>query len=602
MGLNSDQRIAAADLNKRGYIVLPGRNKRPWYSGWNKMTESVTDENIWNMANCFSILTGKKSGLTVIDIDAPDRKWFDEWYPKLNLKPTTTVETPSGGLHLYYKYDSRMKQTQGLGGLAIDVRNDGGQVVAVGSPYDTDKKEKMKYNGEEYSFAKRGEDKLDWQHLRVLDEVWVLIQDQGICKETGEIKAPAPPTIIKKKKKKKKTFGVVDYDVNEAPAAEPREISAEEFMKLMKIYSKHHTGYEAWVHGIWSWCKVAEENDFDAFKWADLWSQQIDGYEGSEPVLAKVNEFAKVDSEKFGYVYIIGQLPAKRKNKSARKFLQDTSKKYYYMDYKKLMDKKDPKTDSLPLELVDDYLRTALLCINKNCVLKFFIRKKDKNQDKWTLCANHGGPFAANMLRCPFTIKCPPSAEEIEAAKKAKREPQPEYKPSSIRKRYEQIFLELPQYEDMVYRQYYGKPAPILETQYNLFTGYKAKEIDEKEMELVQEKLAIVEDCWLTMMCNGNQEMYDYVMNWQAYLIRNGHKKLETFLVFIGMQGTGKNTLWEKFFLDGVLGRQNGQVVASITRARDFLISLIYIVYTNHYIYSMNAHPNWGAKSMTLIN
>ena len=71
MGLNSDQMTAARELDKRGYIVLPGRNKRPWYPGWNKMTKSVTDEIKWNMANCFSILTGKGSGLTVIDVDAP---------------------------------------------------------------------------------------------------------------------------------------------------------------------------------------------------------------------------------------------------------------------------------------------------------------------------------------------------------------------------------------------------------------------------------------------------------------------------------------------------------------------------------------------------
>ena len=153
MGLTKLQGQAAQDLFDRGLIVMPCKKKRPWYSGWQKLEKSVDDIRLWNEATCFSILTGKKSQVTVIDVDAPDREGFDKFWKEMKLEPTTTVETPSGGLHLYYKYDERLKQTQGLGKLAIDVRNDGGQIVAPGSPYDTDKEEKKKFNGIEYKLT-----------------------------------------------------------------------------------------------------------------------------------------------------------------------------------------------------------------------------------------------------------------------------------------------------------------------------------------------------------------------------------------------------------------------------------------------------------------
>ena len=111
MGLTEQQLKTAHELSSRGFIMMPAKKKRPWIRNWQRLTKSVEDPRKWDMATCYSILTGKKSQVTVIDVDAPDRAWFDKYWKKLDLPPTTTVETPSGGLHLYYKYDERLKQT-----------------------------------------------------------------------------------------------------------------------------------------------------------------------------------------------------------------------------------------------------------------------------------------------------------------------------------------------------------------------------------------------------------------------------------------------------------------------------------------------------------
>lgn len=82
------------------------------------------------------IVTGKRSGrhgLTVIDIDQPA---LDLWHRlmsnPINYIPpyVPTVRTRSGGLHLYFAYDERMRTGSNRLAQGIDVRSDGGYVVA----------------------------------------------------------------------------------------------------------------------------------------------------------------------------------------------------------------------------------------------------------------------------------------------------------------------------------------------------------------------------------------------------------------------------------------------------------------------------------------
>lgn len=75
--------------------------------------------------------TGEVSGVTVVDFDQKSGGMdsFASW-PQPIL--TFQVETPGGGRHLYYKYEPTLRQTTGLR-PGVDVRNDGGYVLAPGS-------------------------------------------------------------------------------------------------------------------------------------------------------------------------------------------------------------------------------------------------------------------------------------------------------------------------------------------------------------------------------------------------------------------------------------------------------------------------------------
>jgi putative DNA primase/helicase len=122
--------VNALDLLGIKHLPLKA-NKHPVSSGW--MDDSYECDESKMRGHQLGILTGKRSGITVIDIDfkAPDTFGTD---PDI-FPDTYTVRTPTGALQKYYQYDERINQTQKSFQKFphVDIRNDGGYVVAVPS-------------------------------------------------------------------------------------------------------------------------------------------------------------------------------------------------------------------------------------------------------------------------------------------------------------------------------------------------------------------------------------------------------------------------------------------------------------------------------------
>lgn len=123
----------AMQLANSGFSVFPvGADKRPLLKTWKPyQTTPADDEQIekwWEQfpkAN-IGIVTGKVSGVTVIDVDT--YKGGDaSKFPK-----TFTVKTGNGGMHLYYKYAPGFTISADAypDMPGIDLRSDGGYVVA----------------------------------------------------------------------------------------------------------------------------------------------------------------------------------------------------------------------------------------------------------------------------------------------------------------------------------------------------------------------------------------------------------------------------------------------------------------------------------------
>lgn len=136
-----------------GYSVIPlKKDKRPSIATWLDFQKEKASEEViegWSNKNpqgCIGIVTGLISGITVVDIDTKGDTVVDwQIFPK-----TYTVKTPSGGYHLYYQYDPEIKQTANTYPQFphVDIRNDGGYVVAAGSKTNYTGKDGKKAGGE----------------------------------------------------------------------------------------------------------------------------------------------------------------------------------------------------------------------------------------------------------------------------------------------------------------------------------------------------------------------------------------------------------------------------------------------------------------------
>lgn len=135
---------SAFSLAVKGYSVMPvGPDKKPLLKTWRPyQTKAAQEEEItdwWNehpQANV-GIITGKISGITVIDIDTHKGGGVSlDAFPR-----TYTVKTGNGGYHLYYKYEAGLSISANAYPQFpnVDIRSDGGYVIAPPSV--------TKYNG-----------------------------------------------------------------------------------------------------------------------------------------------------------------------------------------------------------------------------------------------------------------------------------------------------------------------------------------------------------------------------------------------------------------------------------------------------------------------
>ncbi len=131
-----------------GFHVFPLREKSKLPATSNGFYAATTDEEQirrwWeeNPEYNIGIRTGKESGITVVDCDGPEgiAELEREATERGAIAPSEgaflTVGTPSGGVHYYFEYTEVLGQTTELI-PSVDVRNDGGYVVAPGSQVDT---------------------------------------------------------------------------------------------------------------------------------------------------------------------------------------------------------------------------------------------------------------------------------------------------------------------------------------------------------------------------------------------------------------------------------------------------------------------------------
>ncbi|MFZ2664133.1 MAG: bifunctional DNA primase/polymerase [Patescibacteria group bacterium] len=139
-GLSVMPVILSYKLDKNGEYetkIIGGKevrkvDKKPAISTWRELqnklpTDSELETGFSNPSvNAIGLITGKISGVTVLDWDETDSPY----------KSPVMVKTITGGYHSYYAYAEGVRNTVKVGGKTLDVRGDGGFVVIPPSAFD----------------------------------------------------------------------------------------------------------------------------------------------------------------------------------------------------------------------------------------------------------------------------------------------------------------------------------------------------------------------------------------------------------------------------------------------------------------------------------
>jgi replicative DNA helicase len=138
----SERRDAALDFAAAGMPVLPLDGKVPRNRGG--LTKASTDVSQvaewfrrWPDANV-GVVTGPRSGFVVLDVDGPaGLRSLAEIEKRHGRIRTAQVLTSSGGRHLWFRYPAEtIRNSTGVVGEGLDVRGDGGYVVAPPSVHE----------------------------------------------------------------------------------------------------------------------------------------------------------------------------------------------------------------------------------------------------------------------------------------------------------------------------------------------------------------------------------------------------------------------------------------------------------------------------------
>lgn len=130
---------AALRYAAHGWPVFPcePRGKRPrTHNGLKDATTTPAVLERWWRADCnanIGVVTGASSGLVVLDIDGDEGMESLRGLERANapLPTTASVVTPRGGSHFYFRHPgSEIRNSAGVLGPGLDVRGDGGYVLA----------------------------------------------------------------------------------------------------------------------------------------------------------------------------------------------------------------------------------------------------------------------------------------------------------------------------------------------------------------------------------------------------------------------------------------------------------------------------------------
>lgn len=495
-----------------GLSPMPVVGKQATIKEWQKKESEFMIKAIKSQkhGSNIAIRTGARSNCFVVDVDVKDRG-LEVWNAieaKHGKIDTYRVNTPNGGLHLYFNYAG----TQNIGCLqaciiqsgvkiGIDIRNDNGYVVAPPSKIDdrcysavVPLVDYHKTRGTRTTF-----DPLpDW--LRSL-----IVGDCHLDDEYNIVKKEAPP--VQK-----------EYDC----ALVPQGITISFISKLLACFKQERlTIRDEWRNTIWALQDAALEfsiKNKEMYALALTHSKRYEKYDSSSKrELDNLWDNERKESFNLGTI----RRMAKADNPEEYKIICKDITYDQELIPTCWNDLATVRTSKPTLSKLMQFYKGCVFEIN-NGSIQYFARMRcgDISIIKNPFVAR-GEDFKIQLapegkisLRAAFeTLSCSDAwKRNINTFDKV------DFLPS---------FTEIRQVDGVL----------------NLFNGFPCKPIQGGS-----EDMEIVEDHLKKILCAGNADYWQMFQYWLAHLVQKPGVKIEIMPIFQGEQGTGKSIVFDKLF------------------------------------------------------
>lgn len=542
-----------------GFAPIPIKQKEkiPAIKNWQTITADNFEPNRYNMkSGNFGIVCGRGSGIFVVDIDNPkegeidSKVWLKAKYEEeLAKNPsarhycnTLMQKTGSGGLHLIYQYEpifdhfksNARKFTEDGKVISMDVRSNGGQIVFSPSVHP---------NGNLYQVIcySTPDTTTAAKHVTLRPQLmpdWLLRLMVGfICTPT----VPAPKVIVTKKT-------ITQPKMDDKPVVEKEtKLYPYEFLEIRLNLLKldRFNDYDTWKDLLILMSNLAnecEEPDRIRELCTEI-SQKSEGYdEDSEAIIDctfRVKKKEKTITIGTLYHWLKEDLSDEEYKKVAPK---RDMKEFSFYTGRKAMNYKD-WTVKQDKDDIFDFLRQCFHYVTntrgKSCVVltdkyrnSYFDQIETRNE---ILDYQEAFRKLSEVVILNYKETMTKDGEII-------------LKPGSLLDVFNDHLKVAEAYKNLTFcpynaltKNHHEVRAKVDEDDFNLFAGFP---IDYDPNFIVNmEKLALV---FKQIKCfsGGNDEMYEYLLNWMAQLVQKPHRKTEVCIVMISEQGTGKSSFF----------------------------------------------------------
>lgn len=492
-------------------ITFPCVNKIAAVQKWNQLVKSIKPAHGQNIA----VLAGLRNNITIIDVDLKD-KGLEIWkqlVKQFNFSKklkTPTVKTPSGGLHIYFRYDASLKTGSKCVKLidddgnkipiGIDIRNDNGYVIAPPS---------KNQDGLSYKFTY---DFSDYKPISVPD--WILKAFQvPLTIDSDAIITYADP---------------LDLLDDSTYASEPSEslisngFDVEILVQMLAALKPfRYDDYNEWIKICLIVGSIAREHNLVLLNELQHWASKSSNYNDTRTERAYNSTKGKLG---FGTLFYYLKLDNPAEYSRIIALQQNRyAKDYHYEDIEDL--KREAKSSAyLPVAKVEAYIKSVYVKILNSGNSIYLTKSLSNGQVKWTPLK--GLPWLNNNFTFTYAAD----------------------KKTNLKAVFENLLNngDIPFYKEMDYIPYMVKPENSSNEVFNLFKPYPFEYIKDEDYKTKESDIATVEPIIShirDILCSGNIELYNYFIRYIAHAVQRPADKPETMLAMISKMGMGKDLL-----------------------------------------------------------